>query len=350
MTDKSESTHFSPVSPEGKKLTLEDRDESSGGIVLAREDLKEKVKELTKVSNIRFLLAVARQWLVIIVTISIAVWSNHWLVYLLMMVVIATRQHTLAILMHDGTHYRCLSNKAANDIVCDLLCSLPIGILTSRYRYEHRLHHRFLNTDKDPYWNDFKLDSDWHWPKHKFEAISIFIRDILGLNGSKISRVTYRWSPWINHFSSTDRPPPLTLTERITIYGFYSSVLLFISLTHSWFEFFVLWLVPLLTIFTVLFRLRTIAEHLALPNRNELDASRHTDGTLLERLSISPLNINYHIDHHLFPLVPYYNLPLLHELLLKNKYYCEHAHINKTYLGVEDGLIGEIIKPNRTKE
>lgn len=340
MKDKSEL----PISKDCVKLELEDQDENIGGIVLAREDLKDKVKQLTSVSNFRFVLAVTRQWLVIFLAISIAVWSNYWIIYLLMMIVIATRQHALGILMHDGTHYRCLSNKVANDVACNLFCALPIGMLTSRYRYEHQLHHRFLNTDQDPYWGDFKLDSDWHWPKKKIEAISVFIRDVLGLNSTKILRVTYRWSPWINHFSDMDSPPSLTVIERVTIYSFYSSVLLFIILTNGWFELMVLWLIPLLTLMVALMRFRTIAEHLALPNRNELDASRHTDGTLLERLSISPLNINYHIDHHLFPLVPYYNLPLLHELLLKNNYYCEHAHINKTYLGVKDGLLGEIIK------
>lgn len=25
-------------------------------------------------------------------------------------------------------------------------------------------------------------------------------------------------------------------------------------------------------------------------------------------------NMNYHIEHHMFPLVPYYNLPALHEI------------------------------------
>jgi fatty acid desaturase len=29
----------------------------------------------------------------------------------------------------------------------------------------------------------------------------------------------------------------------------------------------------------------------------------------------SYLNMNYHIEHHMFPMVPYYNLPKLHEKL-----------------------------------
>jgi len=30
----------------------------------------------------------------------------------------------------------------------------------------------------------------------------------------------------------------------------------------------------------------------------------------LERLFVAPLNMNYHAAHHLWPSIPYYNLPL----------------------------------------
>ncbi|HRN82899.1 MAG TPA: fatty acid desaturase family protein [Nitrosomonas europaea] len=332
------------VAKANEDLASENHDGHTRGIVLARNDLRQKVQELSIVNNRRFIWAITRQWTVIATAAAVAIWSNHWLVYLLMIIVIATRQHALGILMHDGTHYRCLTNRMANDIVCDIFCALPLGMLTSRYRYEHQLHHRFLNTSNDPYWNDFEQDPDWQWPKKKLEAAMVFLRDLTGLNALKISRVTYRWSPWINHFSGADNPPPLTITERITIYSFYTLVLLTVILTSSWLKFIVLWLIPLSTVMIAMMRLRTIAEHLVLPNKSELDASRHTDGTLLERLSISPLNINYHIDHHLFPLVPYYNLPELHKLLLQNEHYQEHAQINKTYLGIKNGLIGKIVK------
>ena len=91
-------------------------------------------------------------------------------------------------------------------------------------------------------------------------------------------------------------------------------------------------------------RLRTIGEHLAIPNKTELDASRHTEGSLIERLSIAPLNINYHVEHHLFPSVPFYNLPKLYEVLKHNKNFQEHILFNKTYLGFkENELLGQII-------
>ena len=322
----------------------DDRDEKLGGILLAREGMNESVKALSVVSNGRFIWAVIRQWLVIVAAISIALYLGHWAIYLIMMLVIATRQHALGILMHDATHYRCLTNHIANDLFCDFFCALPNGILTSRYRYEHQMHHRFLNTDKDPYWLDFKADEMWSFPKKRKNTLLIFLGDLIGINGRKMLKVAHRWSPWTNHFSLKKVPPPLTKIERATVYFFIASLLSFIYLTNGWILFLILWVIPLSTFTVAMVRLRTIGEHLGLPNKHELDASRHTDGTLLERLSICPLNINYHIDHHLFPSVPYYNLPKLHQILLKNSHYVKNAHLNKTYLGFKNGLLGEILK------
>ena len=326
------------------KEHLENRDASIGGLVLARSGLRDEVRHLSKVDNLRFLKDVSRQWIIIVAAISIAVWSRHCATYVLTIIVIATRQHALGILMHDGTHYRLLSSRLWNDVICDIFCALPVGILTSRYRYEHLLHHRFLNTDKDPYWPEYERDADWHWPKKPLQAFGVLVRDLLGVGGRRMGPVLHRWSPWINHFSQQLSPPPLTLGERARVYGFFGVLFVFLTVTGSWLEFFLLWLLPLSTLTIMLVRIRTIGEHLAMPNEHELNATRHTDGTRLEHLTISPFNINYHIDHHLFPSVPYYNLPELHQILLRNAHYCAHAKLNRTYLGFNNGLLGEIIR------
>lgn len=321
-----------------------ERDRSIGGVVLARRGMAARMRELTIVRNGRFLADLALQWLIIALAFGLAVHSGHWAAYAAAMVVIATRQHALGILMHDGTHYRLLTNRALNDAVCDLFCAFPVGMATSRYRHEHLMHHRFLNTDGDPYWVDFKLDDNWHWPKRPVAALWVFFKDLTLLNLPRWMAVVQRWSPWGNHFGKRVSPPPLTRAERVRLYAFYAAVLGVLIVTGAWLAVFLLWVLPSLTLTMALVRLRTIGEHLAIPNRHELDASRHTDGTLLEHLTVAPFNINYHVDHHLFPAVPYYNLPALHRLLLEDPSYRQHAILNRSYFGRgEGGLLGEII-------
>jgi len=323
-----------------------ERDSSIAGVVLARRGMTARMRELTHVRDGRFLADLALQWLVIALAFGLAVHSGHWAAYAAAMVVIATRQHALGILMHDGTHYRLLSNRAFNDAVCDLLCAFPLGMATSRYRHDHMLHHRFLNTDGDPYWVDFKLDDNWHWPKRRGAALWVFFKDLTLLNLPRWLAVVHRWSPWVNHFGKQSAPPPLTRAERLRLYAFYAGVLGVITATDAWLGVLLLWLLPSLTLTMALVRLRTIGEHLALPDCHELDASRHTDGTLLEHLTVAPFNINFHVDHHLFPAVPYYNLPALHRLLLEDPSYRQHAILNRSYFGRgKGGLLSQIVSP-----
>ena len=324
-----------------------ERDRNIGGVILARRGIAIRMRDLSAVRDGRFLADLALQWLVIALAFGLAVVSGHWAAYVAAAVVIATRQHALGILMHDGTHFRLLSNRALNDAVCDLFCAFPMGMATSRYRHEHMLHHRFLNTDGDPYWVDFKLDDNWHWPKRRGAALWVFFKDLTLLNLPRRIAVVHRWSPWPNHFGQQSSPQALTRAERLRLYAFYAVVVGVLAATGAWLDVLLLWLLPSLTLTMALVRLRTIGEHLAIPNRHELDASRHTDGTLLEHLTVSPFNINYHVDHHLFPAVPYYNLPALHRLLLEDPSYRKHAILNRSYFGSgEGGLLREIISPS----
>ena len=140
------------------------------------------------------------------------------------------------------------------------------------------------------------------------------------------------------------RLEPSVAVGRLLAFLAIAGVLGVLAATGAWLDVLLLWLLPSLTLTMALVRLRTIGEHLAIPNRNELDASRHTDGTLLEHLTVSPFHINFHLDHHLFPAVPYYNLPALHRLLLADPNYRQHAILNTSYFGRgQGGLLGEII-------
>ena len=194
--------------------------------MLSRRDLSPAVQGLTQLSNARFLADVAMNWGLIIGMAALAIWTGHWPAYVLAIVVIATRQHALGILMHDGTHYRCLTSRSLNDAVSDILCALPVGMLTAlplrALAAPPGPQHR-----RRPYWVDFKTDDTWHWPKPPAAAAWVFARDLLGLNSQRWGRVQWRWSPWVNHFKRTDPkgPPPTTKAERLRIYGFHLAVL-----------------------------------------------------------------------------------------------------------------------------
>jgi len=44
-----------------------------------------------------------------------------------------------------------------------------------------------------------------------------------------------------------------------------------------------------------------------------------------------PHNVNYHLTHHLFPGVPFFQLPTLHREIARTEAYRRNAHVTRGY-------------------
>jgi hypothetical protein len=63
-------------------------------------------------------------------------------------------------------------------------------------------------------------------------------------------------------------------------------------------------------------RIRSIAEHAMIPDpADEMKNTRTTVARWWERLLIAPNCVNFHLEHHLLPTVPHYNLRRMHRML-----------------------------------
>jgi fatty acid desaturase len=301
-----------------------------------------QAKALSRTSDAMGVFTLAWLWGVMALAAAAAIYSESWYVYPIAMVAIASRQHALGVLMHDASHYKLLSNRTLNDLVGNLLCALPVGMTVARYRADHSRHHQAPNTDRDPYFAIFqKNPRSWQWPKPQREACGVLARDLTGLHMPDLMRETANWGPWQNHFSQSLRPPPLTLSERATVYSFYGVVLALVAMTGAWLKFLLLWVVPFIMIAPFLIRIRSLGEHFGLPGEGN-EATRHIDGTWYERWAFSPLNSNHHLTHHLFPSVPWFNLPKMTAVLFADPEFSQAAHRSATYIGMmRDELIVE---------
>ena len=114
-----------------------------------------------------------------------------------------------------------------------------------------------------------------------------------------------------------------------------------LTLAHAWLYFLLLWVVPFMTAFMFINRVRSLAEHYGVEMEHELNATRHVTATWWEKLIFSPCNVNYHLEHHLFPSVPFFNLPKLHQRLMNEEIFRRHAHLTRGYLGIAGGALME---------
>jgi fatty acid desaturase len=53
---------------------------------------------------------------------------------------------------------------------------------------------------------------------------------------------------------------------------------------------------------------------------------------------VAPLNVNYHLTHHVFPSVPFYNLPHMHKELAKTGLLEDGVNRFDSYLGTTNSI------------
>ena len=320
--------------------------ETTVGRGVSRRGLSEQIRTLTQVHNGRAAWAIVRQWLVIAVAVALALAMRHWLVWILAGAIIATRQMTLLVLMHEAVHHHLFSNRRWNEVVSDLFCAFPMHFTTAGFRLQHLQHHRDPNTPADPYWMNTQVDPHtWNFPRHPREVLRIFVFDLLGLHTPRWLRIAAPWTYFYRLASGA--APRITVAEHLRYLGFLGALITFLTLTHGWVPYLVLWTLPSLTFGMALFRLRALGEHSFAPATSERNDVRLVEGTLLERHSIAPLNINYHIEHHFFPSVPYYHLPAIHDLLAPQGIYEEGRNYFRTYLDPQSGVLGWLMAKER---
>jgi len=316
----------------------------TAGALFPRSLCAEDARQLSAIQNWRGALAISDQWSVIAAAAFAAIWSGHWLVYLLAIVVIGTRQHALAIIAHDAAHHRLFTNRMANDVAANLTLAYPLGFSLTRYRPFHLAHHRFSYSDphNDPEKQYIERNSDWRWPKSPLAAARIIMMDLLGLNILTLWRLLQQFSPWFIYLGTDAKGEKLEAGERVLLAGFAGLVLSVLTLTNGWAYFVLLWFLPMATVTTVAFRFRTIAEHSGLAEDHELRSTRTVLPALFERFLIAPCNVHYHLEHHLYPSVPFYNLVKLHRRLLAEPEFRRNAHISGTYTDLKAGVIREV--------
>lgn len=294
-----------------------------GGVPVARKPLlpAEELRELTELNAARSTLAVAQTVLITLVALGAAVrWPFIW-VWVPAVLIVATQQHAMFVLAHEAAHYRLFRNRRGNDIVGRLLGALA-GLSMCAYRVVHRLHHNHLYGERDP---DIALHGGY--PRGKAYLLRKLAADMIGLTAWK----TYRYflgMPAANAQTGTAQRPlddtsvALRQAARVDRWlvaaiqiGLPAAAIIF----FGWFGlvmYLLLWALPAVTVLQAILRLRAICEHGAPAGTDSpLRAARTTLAGPLLRLILFPHHVNYHVEHHLYPAVPHYNLRRLHQML-----------------------------------
>jgi fatty acid desaturase len=264
---------------------------------------REEIAELLRFEDWRSWLSVAVDWGIVFAAMALAArWPNP-LTIVLALCLIGPRQLGLAVLMHEASHRSLFGNRKVNDWVGQWLCAYPIWAEMRGYRAYHLQHHAHTGTARDP---DLGLVKPF--PITRSSLRRKLLRDLSGRTGIKFARGAFKRS-----IQSWSDPNGRAATIGVLVTnGLLLAALA--ALGHAWL--YLLWAGSWLTTYTLVTRVRSIAEHALTPDADDpLGNTRTTLARLWERLFITPNRVNYHLEHHLLMTVPHYKLPRMHALL-----------------------------------
>lgn len=299
-----------------------------------------QLKPLYKTQIHRHSLAMAFDWMVIFATIYACIQYFNPLTYILAVIIIGARMHALAILMHDATHYRFLKNRKMSDLITNVLTMYPLFTAIEIYRQNHLRHHKHLNTEHDPDWVAKLGKREFTFPKTKKEFIITVLSYFVLYQGI----MDAIW--FLRRFGSPEAKSASKSGNSKARVLFYIVLFTVLTIVGGWKYYLLFWVIPYLSTFFMFQYIRSVAEHYGeLAYDNLLNSTRTVKTTFLERFFIAPHQVGYHLEHHLYPGVPFYNLPKLHQLLMKDASFKGQAHITQGYVS---GLLLEL-GDSRTK-
>ncbi len=210
--------------------------------------------------------------------------------------VAAASLHGISLFTHEAVH-GVLSRRRAVNHALGALCALPVLQNFAAYRVLHLRHHAHLGAEGDPdhyenYTRRRALVYAMHWG-----------RLLLGYPAYVTAIPVLGWR------QGTGRDRAFVAGEVAALVALVAAVAAWVPwpwLLHGW-------LLPM-AIVNTLVNVRGMSQHTLLADASDVVRGTRTIlGTPVSRFFMC--NENFHLEHHLYPGVPWYHLPRLHAAL-----------------------------------
>jgi fatty acid desaturase len=287
----------------------------------------EQRTQLNQKSNWLGAWSVIKSWALIFFAFGLSIVFPNPLSYIITVILLAGAHVGLAILMHDASHRALFANTRVNDWVGEWLCAKPIFQSLEGYRSYHMAHHRLAGTMEDP---DMVMTKNYPITRASFRRK--ILRDISGISGIKTYvGLTLMHAEQLKYMlngqaiANPNKPRGFIAIGKVLVQNLYAFVLTnFIILLILWTLhapwLYLLWIAAQLFPFQVFLRVRQIADHAVVPDslsKNPLLHARSTTAAWWEKLLFAPHHEHFHLEHHLVPTAPSWNLPKLHAILIE---------------------------------
>jgi fatty acid desaturase len=234
------------------------------------------------------------------------------------------RMNAFGVILHEGSHGLLAKSRALNDHICNWGIAFWTVNSVEEYRPTHRLHHRYLGQERDP-------DRVFYLvPARRGALTGLLLQDLFGVTAFR--RATSRIS---GTSEASDAPaglltrPQLLAGKIVTQLIVLGQFVLFQGVLRGILFYLVFWLVPIVCMYPMILRLKTITEHFdrGLRTANTVNWIARTSCAGLLQNHLVGARMEYHFEHHVLPTIPYRGLKKLHRRLGQTDLFVRHGEV-----------------------
>ena len=271
-------------------------------------EIKIQVSKLRELDNYSGVLALAEDFIIIFISFCISHWISFWF-YPFAVFVIGSRQRALTNILHESTH----SVLARNSTLNYLLGTFGSGYLVfqtfdSYYRSHITGHHGNLGNKKlDPDFQSHLSAGLYDQVPSNFFFINYILKPLLGMRSLEYLMYVFK----NRLFNSED-----SSTEKIHILSLWIGIIFLGTVTGTVNILLLYWILPFFTSFVAIGWFIELCEHFPLVSEYNIDVrmTRNRKSGCIERFFFATHNEHYHLEHHLCPRVPFWQLDKVNKI------------------------------------
>jgi fatty acid desaturase len=290
----------------------------------------DELQSLSKQSLPDTIAAIGVLWLEVAVLLTIANllprlplgWSIA--IGVLLVLLLGLRMNAFGVILHEGSHGLLARSRKLNDRICNWGIAFWTINSVEEYRPTHRLHHRYLGQERDP-------DRVFYLVPYRRGALTVLLlQDLLGVTAFRRATTRISGTSQVSGApASLLAKPGLLAGKIITQVIVLGQFVLFQGVLRGILFYAVFWLVPIVCMYTMILRLKTIAEHFdsGLREPNAVHWIARTSVASWLQNHLVGARMEYHFEHHVLPTIPYRGLKQLHHRLSQTELFTLHPEV-----------------------
>jgi fatty acid desaturase len=250
-------------------------------------------------------------------------WENNWVVALPVLIIYGFSLAAMFAPLHECSHRTAFANRRLNDVIGWFAGLLSFYNITY-FRHYHKWHHlHTLDPDRDPEMSEppLKTKGDYLLYMSGLPWWQDKIKTNLMVAFGKLDQYP---------FIPDGARAAVVRSTRLQLAVYAIAILISVVAQQPWFILY--WILPMCVGQPIL-RFILLAEHTGCHGVQNSFSNTRTTLTLWP-LRFLMWNMSFHAEHHLYPAIPFYQLPVAHQQL--QQYF---VHVDLGYVKVNRGII-----------